>query len=185
MGSEKWTDKRFGKRVKDKREDRGWTQAEMAKRLSDKGIHPMHPTTIAKIELGERSVRINEAVGIANLFEVSLDSLLGHPSGPRQHDVTYELRALRDTARKSSQEVWVAMETIREHLEELPATLVGADMVQNRGHEVWSNRLYPAYDSLMAFVGLTEELVRRELGAPGLSQEALMESMESADETQS
>ena len=42
----------------------------------------MHATTIAKIEAGSRSVRINEAVGIADLFEVSLDTLLGRKSGP-------------------------------------------------------------------------------------------------------
>jgi hypothetical protein len=41
----------------------------------------MHPTTVAKIEAGDRSVRINEAVGIADLFEVSLDSLLGRKLG--------------------------------------------------------------------------------------------------------
>lgn len=49
----------------------------MSDMLSEKGIAPMHPTTLAKIEAGTRSVRINEAVGIADLLEVSLDSLLG------------------------------------------------------------------------------------------------------------
>lgn len=77
MGSQKWTDKRFGQRVKAGREERKWSQADTAKMLSANGIQPMHPTTIAKIEAGDRSVRINEAVGIADLFEVSLDALLG------------------------------------------------------------------------------------------------------------
>jgi hypothetical protein len=36
----------------------------MATMLSDKGI-PMHWTTIAKIEKNDRSVRIDEAAGIA------------------------------------------------------------------------------------------------------------------------
>ncbi len=49
----------------------------MAVLLSDKGIAPMHATTIAKIEAGTRSVRINEAVAIADLLDVSLDVLLG------------------------------------------------------------------------------------------------------------
>ena len=40
----------------------------MAKMLADRGVQPMHPTTIAKIEAGDRSVRINEAVEIADLF---------------------------------------------------------------------------------------------------------------------
>lgn len=41
----------------------------------------MHPTTLAKIEKGERSVRIVEAATIADLLDVSLDSLLGRRSG--------------------------------------------------------------------------------------------------------
>ena len=81
MGSQKWSDRDFGKRVKAHRSDRGWTQPQMAKMLSDNGIYPMHSTTIAKIEAGERSVRINEAVGIAELFGVSLDSFVGRKSG--------------------------------------------------------------------------------------------------------
>ena len=93
MGSQKWTDKRFGERVKAKRDDRGWSQADMAKMLSDRGIHPMHPTTVAKIEAGDRSVRINEAVGIADLFEVSLDALLGRRE-PDDTTLTFALVTL-------------------------------------------------------------------------------------------
>jgi len=37
----------------------------------------MHWTTIAKIEKGERSVRIDEAAGIAELIETSVDALPG------------------------------------------------------------------------------------------------------------
>lgn len=53
----------------------------MAKMLADSGIQPMHSTTVAKIEAGERSVRINEAAGIADLFGVTVDSLLGRKLG--------------------------------------------------------------------------------------------------------
>jgi hypothetical protein len=49
----------------------------MAKMLADRGVQPMHPTTVAKIEAGDRSVRINEAMEIAELFGVSMDTLLG------------------------------------------------------------------------------------------------------------
>jgi hypothetical protein len=101
-----------------------------------------------------------------------------HPRRRRagsEDDLTYELGVLRDTARQSSQQVWVTMETIREQLEELPAALDSADMLQKLGHDVWSNRLFPAYDALMGLVSLTEELLRREQGRRGLSQEALME----------
>jgi hypothetical protein len=53
----------------------------MAKMLADRGVKPMHPTTVAKIEAGDRSVRINEAIEIADLFEVSMDALLGRTTG--------------------------------------------------------------------------------------------------------
>ena len=75
MGRKKWTEDYFSKRIRTERERREWSQADMAKMLSDKGI-PMHWTTVAKIEKGDRSVRIDEAAGIADLFEVSLDVLL-------------------------------------------------------------------------------------------------------------
>jgi transcriptional regulator with XRE-family HTH domain len=79
VGRESWTDKRFGERIRNAREARGWSQAAVARKLSAAGIRPMHPTTVSKIEAAERSVRITEAVGFAELFGVSLDNLLGRP----------------------------------------------------------------------------------------------------------
>jgi transcriptional regulator with XRE-family HTH domain len=75
MSSKKWTDKSFGERLRKERGDRRWTQPQLAQKLG------MHPTTLAKIEKGERSVRIVEAATIADLLDVSLDSLLGRRSG--------------------------------------------------------------------------------------------------------
>lgn len=77
MASSKWIDKQFGQRLKKKREERKWTQPQMANMLAGREIAPMGATTLAKIEAGTRSVRINEAVAIADLFDVSLDELLG------------------------------------------------------------------------------------------------------------
>ena len=167
MGSQKWTDKRFGERVKAERDHRGWSQANMAKMLSDKGIHPMHPTTVAKIEAGDRSVRINEAVGIADLFEVSVDSLLGRKPGPQRNELTYLLRALR----QSSQQVWASLETIRELLEELPGQFDGADRPQTMG-DTWSKYLAPASEALTRLTIASDHLLWREQGRPELSEEA-------------
>src|SRR6185312_5282971 len=157
MGSEKWTDKRFGKRVKAKRDARGWSQADMAKMLSDRGIHPMHPTTVAKIEAGDRSVRITEAVGIADLFEVSVDSLLGRKPGAQRSEQTYLLRALR----QSSDQVWAALETIRELLEELPAEFDGADGPQTLS-DTWSKYLAPASEALTRLTIASDFLLEHE-----------------------
>jgi transcriptional regulator with XRE-family HTH domain len=185
MGNPKWIDTRFGKRIQTERDRRGWSQVEMAKMLSDRGIQPMHSTTVAKIEAGDRSVRINEAAGIADLFELSLDSLLGRKPKAQRNELAYLLRVFRDVAQQSSHQVWATMETIREQLEELPTEFEGADMLQETGRDAWSNRLYPAFDALMGLVNLSQELLRREQGRPELTDEALMELGVPADESQS
>ena len=76
----------------------------MAKALSTVGIHTMHPTTIAKIEAGDRSVRINEAVGIADLFEVSLDTLLGR-DWPDDSTPMFALRTLAGYAGDAKRQI--------------------------------------------------------------------------------
>lgn len=175
MGRKKWSDASFGKRVQIERTNRGWSQAEMARMLSDNGVNPMHPTTIAKIESGQRSVRINEAVGIAELFEASIDSLLGRKPGTQISEVEYALRLMRDTARQSSQQVFTALETIHEQLDDLPKEFANADALQNLGRHVCSKNLYLAHQALLLLTELSEALLRNEQGRPQISDEGLME----------
>jgi transcriptional regulator with XRE-family HTH domain len=174
MSSSKWVDSGFGQRLKAERERRGWTQPQMADMLSDKGIRPMHPTTVAKIEAGDRSVRINEAVGIADLFQVSVDSLLGRKPWAQRNELAYSLRVLGDTARDSSEQVGATMETIREQLEELPGDFDGADVLQRIGRDTWETCL-PAANALFRLEIFSAKLLLREQGRPELSEEALME----------
>jgi len=96
MGRQKWTDDQFGKRIKAERERRGYSQAQMAAMLTRRKT-PVHATTLAKIEAGSRSVRINEAVALAELFEVTVDALLGR-TGPDQSTVTFALMVLEGYA---------------------------------------------------------------------------------------
>lgn len=109
----------FRKRLRAERERRKWSQAHMAKLLSAKGIE-VHPTTIAKMEAGDRSARIDEVAAIADLFEVSLDTLLGRSTAP-QSDRIYALRALIDAARQASWQVSVIESTLRDRVAELAA----------------------------------------------------------------
>lgn len=76
MAKKKWIDDRFSDALKEQRKRRDWSQSQLEKMLAEKGIH-LHWTTIAKIEKGERSVRIDEAAAIADLFDTSVDALLG------------------------------------------------------------------------------------------------------------
>lgn len=152
--------------------------------LGDKGIKGIYPTTIAKIESGERAVRIDEAAALADLFEVSLDALLGRRHNSREDELAYSLRLLRDTARDSSQQVGAAMDAIREQLEELPGEFKGADLLQRDGRKTWDTHLFAALEALIGLETLSAELLRREEGRPELSA-AVMDLEVPEDEAQS
>ncbi|MGV9870135.1 helix-turn-helix domain-containing protein [Rhodococcus koreensis] len=69
---------RFGRRVRAERESRGWTQAQLAERLTALGL-TLHPSAIAKIELRDvdrpRSIRLEEAEVIARAFDTTVDQM--------------------------------------------------------------------------------------------------------------
>ena len=99
----------FGQRVRAEREARGWSQEELARRLTAKGL-PIHPTTVSKMEWDgkPRAVRIAEVIALAELFRVSTDELLGRstPSPADLARVTL-LRRVRDVRR-----ILAALETM-------------------------------------------------------------------------
>lgn len=59
----------------------------------------MYPTTVAKIEAGERGVRIDEAAAIADLLEVPLDWLLGRRPASERSEIKYAVGGLQEMAR--------------------------------------------------------------------------------------
>lgn len=71
---------RFGNRVRFEREQRGWSQSELAQRVSERGV-AMHPSTITKIEARDaekpRSIRLDEAYVLSQVFGTSLETMLG------------------------------------------------------------------------------------------------------------
>ncbi|EPD94596.1 hypothetical protein HMPREF1486_03149 [Streptomyces sp. HPH0547] len=71
----------FGEQVKQGRRAKGWTQAQLARSLGDTIGHVVNPLTITRIEAGTRPTPINEAVALAQLLDISLDSLASN--GPR------------------------------------------------------------------------------------------------------
>lgn len=64
-------DCRLRQRLRDERERRGWSQIDVAKKLDT------HASTICKIEVGDRAVRVDELLAYADLFKTSTDTLLG------------------------------------------------------------------------------------------------------------
>lgn len=63
---ESW-EKRFGEVVRGWRQDRNWSQDEVAEHLRHQGFE-MHQTTVAKIERGARPLRVAEAAALAEVF---------------------------------------------------------------------------------------------------------------------
>lgn len=92
-------------RLKDLREDRDWTQADVAKMIG------VHFTTISKWELGTNALTDENINRFCELFDVTADYLLGRSSSPRPsvtnadaallrayHDAPESIRAIIDTA---------------------------------------------------------------------------------------
>lgn len=77
MGAHNFSESQFRENLRRERETRNWSQAHLAKLLSAKGLG-VYPTTVAKIEAGERAARIDEVVAVADLLGVSVDALVGH-----------------------------------------------------------------------------------------------------------
>jgi transcriptional regulator with XRE-family HTH domain len=103
MGRQSPVETRFRERVKQERARHGWSQADLSKRLQAKGLQHMLPSTVAKIENGDRAVRIDEANALADLLAVSVDELLGRNLPER--DLTSTLQELMETARQAHSQV--------------------------------------------------------------------------------
>ena len=137
MATKESTDFRFRKQLRAEREHRDWSQQQLAKLLSRKGF-PFHASTIAKIEAGDRSVGIAEAVAVAELFEVPLDSLLGRK--PRaERDLDYVLGALLDAVYTSRTELHRTARSLRDRLEDIPSDFGGHDTLAGHGRGVFGH----------------------------------------------
>lgn len=101
-------DERFGRSVRRLREQREWSQGELAERLKRAGHDNFHATTVSRIEKGDRPVRLSEAVAIAETLGSNLVEML-LPSRIAQHAEDYS-KALRDFE-LSRMEVLKAMAT--------------------------------------------------------------------------
>jgi hypothetical protein len=90
----------------------------MANQLSKRGFKA-YDSTIAKIEAGDRSVSIDEAAVIADIFEISLDSLLGRKG--MEDNQSHALSVLSDEAKKLLPELMEMRDRLRRAYQDLAA----------------------------------------------------------------
>ena len=67
-------DERFAVRIREERERRHWSQADLAKAMSAVGW-PWYPQTVHRIESGTRKVSVGEAKSLAEIFGTIVDRL--------------------------------------------------------------------------------------------------------------
>lgn len=111
-------DSDFRENIRTERQSRKWSQAHVAKLLTDKGIGGIFTTTIAKIELGERPAKLNEAAALADVFGVSLDALIGRRPR-RSGDKSLPLNALAKRTEGTAIAADALETGLRDHLDEL------------------------------------------------------------------
>ena len=71
---------RAGQRVRELRQERGWSQTDLARRLGAYGFD-LTQTTVAKLERGARPIRLNEVAALADIFGVPVSDLVGGDEG--------------------------------------------------------------------------------------------------------
>lgn len=65
-----------GRRLRELRESAGWSQEDMAARMTAHGC-PWHQSTVFKIEHGMRVIRAGELPAVAEIFSVQVADMLG------------------------------------------------------------------------------------------------------------
>ena len=104
----------FSAAMKRERRGRGWSQADLAQLLRARGLSA-HPTTVAKIEAGERAIRLDEAAVIASVLEMTIDDLLAEP----RYDQRQALDSFVTVCMEATSEVNGIAERVHQRTEQL------------------------------------------------------------------
>lgn len=71
--------KAIGLRLQALREEHGWTRAELVRKMQDRpGLSKYNAMTVKRTEEGQRSLKLDEALELAVIFDISLDYLTGN-----------------------------------------------------------------------------------------------------------
>lgn len=87
----------FGSAVSYHRGLRGWSQADLSDELAGRGIW-MRQSAISLLESGKKSTTLDQAWVLAEVFDTTIDAMLGKPSAPSP---------FRDVARLTDDIEWL------------------------------------------------------------------------------
>jgi transcriptional regulator with XRE-family HTH domain len=65
----------FGERVRELRQARRWSQAELAAAMTEAGF-PWQPVTVTRVERAQRPTRVSELAALSQVFDVKVGALL-------------------------------------------------------------------------------------------------------------
>lgn len=91
-------ERNFRRQLLKLREERQYTQSDLARLLRESFGLRFHQQTIQRIESGERPVRLNEAHLIARALQVELDSMTADIAQPDYQSLLLEVDRIRATA---------------------------------------------------------------------------------------
>lgn len=77
----------------------------------------IYPSTIAKIEGGNRGVRVDELATLADVFGISVDALMGRASSGT--DLVWAMNRLSSDAQKSAGEVSAIMDRLNSEVDDV------------------------------------------------------------------
>lgn len=99
----------IGHRVRQMRQQRGWSQRELADRMSAAGFTVWRQTTVAKTEVAERPLRVNEAVALAALFGMTIEQLAAADQHPLIVRLQNAVAVREEAAGRAQSSQWTAV----------------------------------------------------------------------------
>lgn len=111
-------EQRFVASVQRHREEKGWSQGELARRMVAAGWDGFHQTTISRIEKGTRPVRLGESRSLASIFGTTVSQMVMPAEEDKAMwdfgDALANLRAAEKLIRDGVEE-WEKWSTILRH----------------------------------------------------------------------
>lgn len=143
----------FGANLRQLREEKGWSQSELARRMQEVGWPKYSQVAVSRTEEGTRAVRLDEAIDLAALFDANVSRMISPPSSRagQIYELQRQSQAIADAARGLHKAAQAYERTRR------MAWVVQRQMAATAGDKWASNDLKEAFErELQSLEGLLE-----------------------------